>query len=188
MSDRDRDKWNRRYTDPSHAPGEPSRLLVDLQRFLPKTGRALDLAGGSGRHAIWLAQQGLQVTLADISRQALAIARQRAEQANVEIGAIEIDLDCDSIPTGPWDLILTFFYLCRPLFRRFPSVMSPTGRLIVVQPTLSNLQRHAKPPAEFLLDDGELPNLVEGLEILHYQEGWSVEGRHDAIIICQQLS
>ncbi|HZN34298.1 MAG TPA: methyltransferase domain-containing protein, partial [Pirellulaceae bacterium] len=77
MSAADRQKWNAKYAV-EIPPREPSAVLVGLDRFLPKVGRALDAGGGGGRNAIWLAQRGLDVTLADISAKGLAISRERA--------------------------------------------------------------------------------------------------------------
>ena len=57
MSDFDRQKWNAKY-QAEPAPREPSQGLVALDRFLPRNGRALDIAGGAARHGIWLAQRG----------------------------------------------------------------------------------------------------------------------------------
>ena len=65
MSDADRTKWNDRYSRrATRLPlDEPAEFLVSLVDQLPATGRALDVAGGTGRNAIWLAQRGLDVTL-----------------------------------------------------------------------------------------------------------------------------
>jgi hypothetical protein len=45
---------------------------------------------------------------------------------------------------------------------------------------------HEKPPARFLLDDGELPKLIEDLEIVQYEEGWLGEDRHDAVLVARR--
>jgi hypothetical protein len=67
MAEADRRRWDARYRE--HEPGlrQPSGSLVALADLLPHAGRALDVAGGTGRHALFLAQRGLDVTLADIS-------------------------------------------------------------------------------------------------------------------------
>ena len=51
MSQEDREKWNYRYATGDHASFEPSPLLVAEADWLPTSGRALDVAGGAGRHA-----------------------------------------------------------------------------------------------------------------------------------------
>ena len=185
MSELDREKWDSRYSQDS-APEEPSRLLLELADYLPNSGRALDLAGGGGRHAIWLAKRGLHVTLADISKVGLNLAKRRADRAGVEIETLTVDLEADEFPSGAWDLVVSFHYLWRPLFPVFPQVLAPRGILLFAQPTRKNLERHVKPPAQFLLEDGELPLLVNGLEVLHYEEGWLSEDRHEAVVVCQR--
>lgn len=183
MSDEDKTKWDAKYARVDAAPSEPSRLLVDLGDMLPARGTALDVAGGTGRHAIWLAQRGLNVTIADVSEVGLNTAMRRARSAGVSLRTISLDLESQPPPQGPWDLVLCVQFLHRPLFEVFPHILRPGGILIVIHPTRSNLQRHEKPPARFLLEDGELPKLVGELEILRYEEGWLGDNRHDAVLV-----
>jgi SAM-dependent methyltransferase len=183
----DREKWNTKYGRPDAAPTAPSILLTGLDQIVPCRGRALDVAGGAGRHAIWLARRGLDVTLADISDVGLEIARRRSRLAGTTIDTRQIDFPVDSFPPGPWDLIVSFHYLWRPLFDVFPNVLAPGGTLVFAQPTRSNLQRHEKPPEGYLLEDGELSTLVKRLHIIRLEEGWLAEGRHDALLIASRI-
>ena len=187
MSQEDRQKWDAKHALAGDGPGEPSRLLTSLQEVLPRTGRALDIAGGRGRHAIWLAQRGLEVTIADISRLGLDLAQRGAAEAGVSIHTQCIDLDSEPLPVGPWDVILSVCFLWRPLFAEIPKVLAPDGWLVVIQPTLRNLERHDKPPAQFLLQENELPSLIQGLEVVRYEEGWLADGRHDAFLVARRL-
>jgi hypothetical protein len=186
MSDFDRQKWNAKYSDAEFAPREPSAGLVALESFLPRRGRALEVAGGAGRHSIWMAGRGLDVTIADISAVGLAQARERAAEAGVAIRTLETDLQDAPFPPGPWDLIVSVCYLWRPIYAVYPAALAPGGVLVVIQPTKKNLQRHDKPPFDFLLDEGELPRLVKGLEIVHYEEGWLADDRHDAVLVARK--
>ena len=183
MSDFDRTKWDAKYADPQFAPREPSAVLVSLSEFLPARGKAIDVAGGAGRNAIWLAQRGLDATIVDVSAVGLAQAAARATEAGEMLTTICTDLESQPFPAGPWDLIVSCRYLQRPLFSVFPQVLAPGGTLIVIQPTKKNLERHEKPPADFLLEDGELPGLIQGLKVVHYEEGWLADDRHDAVIV-----
>ncbi|HMC12402.1 MAG TPA: class I SAM-dependent methyltransferase [Pirellulaceae bacterium] len=185
MSLFDRQKWDAKYAA-EDVPREPSAVLQGLAPLLPMKGKALDIAGGAGRNAIWLAQRGLNVTIADVSPRGLEIASERAKEAAVRITPLPADLEKGPFPAGPWDLILSVCYLWRPLFAIYPQVLAPGGLLVVIQPTKKNLDRHPKPPAGFLLNDGELPGLVSGLEILHYAEGWQADGRHDAVVVARK--
>lgn len=186
MPDFDRNKWNAKYSNPDFAPREPSAVLLSLAEYLPKQGKAIDVAGGAGRHGIWLAQRGLDVTIADVSAVGLAQAEQRASELGVRVHAHCTDLRENPFPPGPWDLILSVRYLQRLLFKIFPQVLAPGGTLVVIQPTKTNLERHEKPPADFLLDDGELPGLIQGLRIIHQEEGWLADGRHDAVVVARK--
>lgn len=176
-------KWDAKYKAGTHQSRIPTPLLVQQAEFLPDTGRALDVAGGAGRHSVWLAQQGLDVTLVDLSPVGIDLAEQRASENGVQIHTIVRDIEVDPLPPGPWDVIVSCYFLWRPLFKKFAQQLNVNGRLIVVQPTKTNLQRHEKPPADFLLEDGELPQLVEPLEILYSDEGWLAEDRHEAVIV-----
>ena len=55
MSEADRTKWDSKYADAAAVPRQPSAVLVRLAEYLPAKGIALDVAGGGGRNAIWLA-------------------------------------------------------------------------------------------------------------------------------------
>ena len=182
----DQQKWDAKYAAAEDVPREPSAVLRSLGALLPRSGRAIDVAGGAGRNAIWLAQTGLDVTLADVSPLGLALAHKRAREVGVNIAPLCTDLEDAPFPAGPWDLILCVCYLWRPLFSIYPRVLSPGGLLVVIQPTRKNLERHAKPPAEFLLNDGELPGLVSELEVLLYHEDWQADGRHDAVVVARK--
>lgn len=159
LSDADRAKWDTRYAERG-ALDEPSEMLVSLVGELPTSGRALDVAGGAGRNSVWLAGRGLDVTAVDVSAVGLSLARERAAAAGVSVATVVADLETDPLPAGPWDLIISFHYLHRPLFDQFPLVLAPGGVLVFVQPTQKNLERHDKPPRRFLLDEGELAGLA----------------------------
>lgn len=194
MSAFDREKWDAKYAeiaagasgDANHGLQTPSAVLVSLGEWLPQRGQALDVAGGVGRNAIWLAQRGLDVTLADISPRGLELAAERAAQAGVQLRQLQRDLEEASFPGGPWDLILSVCYLHRPLFAAMQQALAPGGRLIVIQPTITNLEKHDKPPSPFLLQLGELPKLVPELRVVHFAEDWFADGRHDAVLVAEK--
>jgi tellurite methyltransferase len=186
VSERDREKWNTRYrgTDGLHGP---SPFLVALDPVLPRQGRALDIAGGTGRHALWLARRGLTVTLADVSDVALSTASREARAVGVPLEPLQIDLEASPLPAGPWDVILCFYFLHRPLLAALPAALAPQGWLVVAHATRSNLTRHARPGPEHLLEDGELPTLIRGVETVSYEEGWCETGRYEARLVARRL-
>ncbi len=188
MSLADLEKWDAKYNEATEVPSVPSAALVNLAAWLPHEGRGLDVAGGAGRNAIWLASRGLSMTVADISPVGLRLARQRATSAGVTLHTHRCDLDHDkSLPEGPWDLIVVVCFQCRHLLGQMRHELARGGRLVIVQPTVTNLQRHARPSAQYLFQDGELRRLVEPLfHVLHYHEGWSADDRYDAVLVAQK--
>jgi 2-polyprenyl-3-methyl-5-hydroxy-6-metoxy-1,4-benzoquinol methylase len=183
----DREKWNAKYAA-GETPDQPSAVLLSLAKWLPSTGRALDIAAGAGRHAVWLAAQGLEVTAADIAGVGLQLAQSRAHERGLSVRVLETDLEQVDFPPGPWDAIVSVCYLWRPLFAAYPRHIAPGGRLFVVQPTTLNLQRHARPPRPYLLEPGELRELLAGWRLLHNAEDWSADGRHDAVAVAERAS
>lgn len=120
----------------------PNRFVVEqVQHLAP--GRALDLAGGEGRNAIWLAQQGWDVELVEFSQVALDKAAQRAEHAGVEITLRLADLT-EAPPMDPADLVLlAYLQLARTpsmrAIRDAAAAVRPGGTLLVVAHARRNL-------------------------------------------------
>lgn len=187
MAEQDRVRWDARYAE--GAPGsEPSPFVTSLDALLPRRGRALDVAGGAGRHAVWLARRGLTTTLVDVSPVGLDLAREAARAGGVALDARAADLERDGLPAGPWDVILDFHYLQRSLFPAFAQALAPGGLLVFVQPTRRNLERHPRPGAAHLLEEGELARLVADLplDVLRLDEGWTEEDRHEARLVARR--
>jgi len=158
---------------------------VASAELLPDGGRALDVAGGTGRNAIWLAQRGWAVTIADISDVALAFAIERADSHHVLVETFVTDLGSDPLPGGPWDLVLLFHYLDRDLPIALAQALHPGGVLIGALATVTNLERNDRPPLPYLLEDGELPGLMGDLDLVRYEQGWQ-DDRHDARFVARK--
>lgn len=178
MSEVERAHWNHRYRSEGWKT-EPSAFLLEAAPHLPPKSRILDVAGGTGRNAIWLAQQGHDVTIADISETGLGMARRAAAGAGVEITTICMDFDVDPLPAGPWDVIIDFHFLKRFLFPVFFAELRPGGLLIFCRSTVKNAERNDRPPRSHSIKEGEGWELLADWELLIAREGWSVEHRHE---------
>ena len=185
MADHERSKWDKRYQK-SNPSTEPSTFLSFAKSFLPSSGKAIDIAGGNGRNGIWLAQQGLETTVTDISSVGLQHAQELAKEKQVQLQTLCLDFDTTPFPQGPWDLILNTYFLSRPLFRVYPLHLAQGGLLLFCHPTKSNLQYHSKPSERYLLEDGELIGHFEGMDILHYSEALQDNGRYEARLIAKK--
>jgi SAM-dependent methyltransferase len=139
---------------------------------LPRQGRALDIAAGSGRLALWLASRGLEVVAMDISPVGLDLARQAAQAAGLQLVTIPADLEVEPLPDGPFDVITCFRYRQRDLFPTIRNRMGPGGILIAEVATVPNLERHPHPSRKYLAETDELRRDCAPLEIIHYEEGW----------------
>jgi tellurite methyltransferase len=181
----DRERWNTRYR--AEAPSrEPSPFLAALDGVLPRRGRGLDLAGGGGRNALWLARRGLAATVADVSEVALAAAADAARAEGLALSTLRVDVEREPLPEGPWDVVLDFYFLHRPLFAALAAALAPGGFLVVAHPTLTNLERHPRPGRDHLLAPGELGTLAGGLEVVSYDEAWRESGRHEARLVARR--
>ncbi|MFT4624904.1 MAG: tellurite methyltransferase [Myxococcota bacterium] len=183
----DQARWDARYADPPPAR-PPEAFLVAHLAQLP-VGRAVDLAGGVGRHALWLAGLGHDVLLADVSAVGLAVARDRAEAAGLSIRTIRLDL-LTELPEGPFELIVLTWFLLGDRWAELAAQLAPGGVVAVVHPTRGNLERHAHPSARWLLAEGELADRVAaaGLEAVVLEEGWDDAGQHTARCIARRAA
>jgi tellurite methyltransferase len=188
MAEGDRERWNGKWTDAGAGTSHGSKL-VDLlspwlvSEWLPSSSRLLDIAGGGSTDSIAFAEHGYDVTVCDVSDVGLAVAQQCAAEAGVEIQTACRDLESESLPDGPWDIITIANYLQRDLFAGILESLGPKGLLGVIIATEKNLERNDKPGASFLLSAGELPDLIPGLEILHHTEEWRDNGRYEAHLV-----
>jgi SAM-dependent methyltransferase len=132
------DFWDERYGADRVWSGAPNPQLVDRVAPLPP-GRALDVGAGEGADAIWLAEQGWQVTALDISRVALDKAAAHAAERGVgdAISWQQVDLGSWGGDDGAYDLVSAqFMYLDQPaltqLYRRLGAAVAPGGTLLLV--------------------------------------------------------
>ncbi len=185
MAQADKKKWDAKYTG-REGSGQHDPWLDTIAHLLPDKGAALDVAGGAGRNALWMARRGLRVTLTDISTVGMEIALGQASREGLSLSLLAADLDSDPLSEGPWDIVMCLNFLDRRLFGDFKRLLAPGGVLVFAQPTLSNLQRHKHPSERYLLQDGELPELVQGLDIRLYEEGWADSGRYEARVVARK--
>ena len=124
------EKWDKRYneTEGEGFPG-PSETLADLLPQLPK-GRALDIACGRGRNALFLADNGWEVDAVDGSAVALRQGEEAAQKTGVMVNFIEVDLENYSIEAGHYDLIINFNYLDRELVPEIVKGLKKGGALL----------------------------------------------------------
>jgi tellurite methyltransferase len=169
--------WNKKYSEGSHSSLEPDPFLVSAyDEFLFGTshGLALDVAGGVGRHSIWLAQRGWRVKLLDISEVGVKQAEKNAKRTGAASSiSTEIrDLNTtQDLGREQYDLIVVFFFLQRELFPALLDAIKPGGILIYKTYTTEQKNFPGGPSHPmFLLQPNELLHAFPSLRVLHYHE------------------
>lgn len=171
--------WNERYSRGEQIIKEPMPLLLRVAREL-KPGRALDLACGTGRHAIFLAERGWQVVAVDASRVGIEIAEAAARTHDIEVDWRVADLEREEfeIEAEGYDLICVFYYLQRDLFPKIRAGVKPGGLAIAAIHTVDDSSDIKPMNPAFLLHPNELRAEFRGWEILHDYEGKPGEEGH----------
>ncbi len=126
-------EWDERYRERPGVDRPPEPLLVSVAGELAP-GRALDIACGTGRHALYLARLGWRVTAVDGSRVAIAEFRREAERLGLDIDIRTADLEAGEFVIEPdaYDLICDFFYLDRRLFPQMRAGVRPGGTFVSI--------------------------------------------------------
>jgi tellurite methyltransferase len=172
----ERDKWNQRYVEGTHGTLPPDSLLTQtfdryIEPLFPNAGRALDIAGGTGRHAIFLADRGWQVTLTDIAEEGIANARKNAGKLGSRIDFRVEDLTQFDGSSASYDLILVFFFLRREMFGDLVKALKPGGLLIYKAYTHGQVKFGGGPTnPDYLFAENELLHAFPELQVLHYAE------------------
>ena len=166
---------------------QPARWLTENRALLPRAGRALDVACGRGRHAVWLAVEGFDVDAVDRDEEAIAALAELARREELSIRARAVDLegvDAD-LPSQRYDVIVGVHYLHRPLFPRLIEALRPGGVLVYETFTRAQARRGRPTNPDFLLEAGELARLVAPLRILAEREG-EYDGRDVASVVAMR--
>jgi SAM-dependent methyltransferase len=163
---------------------EPCAWLVHNRHLLPEAGDSLDLACGSGRNAIWLAEQGFRTVAVDRDVAVMQALDQEAARRGLPIRAQVLDLEDGEPFLAPdtFDLIVGVHYLHRPLFPWIVRALRRGGVLVYETFTRAQAARGKPTNPAFLLEPGELVDLVHPLTIVAAREG-DFDGRSIASVI-----
>jgi tellurite methyltransferase len=187
-----RERWNRRWAERGVCPLQraPAQWLVENARMLPGADarmlpgadarmppgaegrRALDVACGDGRNAVYLARLGFAVDACDVSDVAIDGLRAAASEAGLAITATRMDLAQEPLPAGRYDVVVQINYLQRELFGSLVGALAPGGILVAETFTRAHVERvGGRLDERFLLSPGELLTACAALRLLRYREG-----------------
>jgi 2-polyprenyl-3-methyl-5-hydroxy-6-metoxy-1,4-benzoquinol methylase len=167
----DQKTWDERYlaSKPSVSQS-PVDFLADHIALLPK-GKALDIAMGQGRNALFLAEHGFQVTGIDSSQVGIDQCQNLARERGLTLTTIQADLTEYALPKAEFDVVINCYYLQRDLIGELKQSLRVGG--VIVFETLNadhiKFDPHFNP--EYLLQQGELLQFFRDYSTLVYREG-----------------
>jgi SAM-dependent methyltransferase len=173
--DERRSHWNLKYEQglPSLEKPDPFYLSA-FDQFVadsfPNGGTALDLAGGIGRHALWLAKRNWQVTVVDISEVAIRKLDQKARQLNLTLDLFALDAKEYLFQPAYFNLIVMFYHFDRDICPKVLSTLRPGGFLICKSSLSWDSYEGAAPASIRPLARSEILSMLPGLRVMHHQE------------------
>jgi len=174
----DQKRWDERFKEKKFALGKKANAFLRTHVGLLPKGKALDVATGEGRNAVFLAQHGFHVDAVDISGEGLKKVEKLVQEFEVKIHTVLADLNTYPIERERYDLIANFYFLNRSLIPKIRSGLKRGGMVIfetylLEQRTLSTAG--PKNP-KYFLKSNELLSFFKGFRILRYREGIFKEG------------
>jgi tellurite methyltransferase len=172
---------------------EPSYFLVENAQLLSGSGllpggRALDVAMGGGRNAVYLAGLGWEVEGVDISQEAVESALRLAREKSVTIHTKVADLEKDYvIPPAAYDLIICFNYLQRSLIPALKAGLKCGGMIVYETFTIDQVRFVLPHNPDFLLRYNELLEMFRDFRCLRYREGIFDNRRAIASLVAEKI-
>ncbi len=180
---------------------EPDRLLTQFVDQIDHNRPVLDVGSGQGRHAMYLAQRGIEVDAIDPSAVAVQTLADLAVENNFPINTIQVDFTTFQSRNAPYGAVLLFGLL--PILtweeigvfhRQFDRWTQPGSLVFItafstVDESLPRYAQLGSPVGKNSYPDGqggvrtyfesnELPTLFTHQHLLHHWEGFGPEHRH----------
>jgi SAM-dependent methyltransferase len=167
------DRWNRILTAPAPLFNtRPNAFLVEMTKDL-HPGKALDVGMGQGRNAIYLAQQGWEVTGFDPAAKAVAAAQDQARVLGVKLNTVVMRDDEFTFGTGQWDLIVLSYVGTRSLVPRVYEALRPGG-LVIVEGFHRDATKTSSIGGGVVFDTNELLTLFSRFRVVRYEDSEGV--------------
>jgi len=161
--------WDEKYTTACDPAGEPASFLKEHIHHLTR-GKALDIAMGNGRNALFLARNGYAVDALDYSEVAVTTVRSFVRKESLPVHVTHADVTDYQLPENTYDVIINFYFLERTLVPRIKQGLTKGGMLLFE--TYTTEQSHYGRPhnPDYLLKPNELLHSFIDLHIIYYHE------------------
>jgi SAM-dependent methyltransferase len=163
------ERWNQILTaqNPTFNT-KPNEFLMQIAKGR-KPGAALDVGMGQGRNAIWLAQQGWDVTGFDPAERAVALAQETAKKLGVPLKAEIKGMEEFDFGERRWDLILLSYVAGREISAKLERALKPGG-VLVIEGFHRDATKSRSIGGGVVFDTGELPKIFAELRVVRYEE------------------
>ena len=161
--------WSERYREGSGFNLKPNRLLMEAVKEV-KPGRALDVGMGQGRNALYLAQQGWDVTGIDLAEEGIRQAREQAQAQGLKLNALLQSWDDYDFGVERWDLIALIYVGARDFADKAVKALKPGGLLVIEAFHKDATLQGRSIGAGVVFETDELKKLFPSLRVLRYEE------------------
>ncbi len=168
------------YFDRLYTSSNQTRFTVEPNAFLASTikdlkpGKALDIAMGQGRNAVYLAAKGWEVTGYDLAEEGMKVAQENAAKSGVKITTVKATFEDFDYGKERWDLIY-FVYTDAPMVdpkfvERIVAALKPGGLVLVDRPYRSLINPEPRWPETEQDKPNALPKAWSALQLVHYED------------------
>jgi len=177
----DRERWNIKHqTMPM--PTNVSKI-IDKYISYANVGRALDIACGTGRNSVFIAEHGFEVDAVDVSDYALSQITPSSS-----IHTIHSDLETFDFKSNTYDLICNINFLDRRLFPKIQESLAPKGILIFETFIIAHGEEYSQPGnIDYVLRKNELLHAFIGLDVIYYEEHDDINLRGEKVKIASMV-
>jgi SAM-dependent methyltransferase len=167
--------WDHKYQEEMASLTKPDPFFLSaykqfVEDSFPNAGVVLDLAGGLGRHALWLASRGWRVSVVDISEVAISRLRQTALQLDLPLDLFAIAATEYQFEPAQFDLIVLFYHLDRSLCKKVMSALKPGGFLICKTSLRWDSDERSTSASPNPLERNEILSLFPDLSVMCHRE------------------
>jgi tellurite methyltransferase len=168
-------RWDKRYDRDMYIYGKEPTAFLKQKIHTLKRGKALVLAMGEGRNAVYLAQNGFDVTGMDISEVGIKKCQKLAEEKGATVKTVVADLTDYDLGKAQYDLITNFYYYDKTIFPKVIAALKPGGMFIFDHFSTEHLKyreqsRFGPRNPDYLVKPNELLEAFKSLRIRYYED------------------
>ena len=167
-----KERWNLKYEGTTYIYGKEPTAFLNEKLSLLKKGKALVLAMGEGRNAVYLAENGFDVTGVDISAVGIEKCERLAEERGVAVNSVVADLTDYDMGSEQYDLITNFYFFDESILPGVIDSLKPGG-IFIFETYSRDHPKHSKfgpKNPDYLVKPNELLEIFKSLRILYYED------------------